>query len=93
MLHPTHLITDRLNFCHYISTILPFLSQADPLIKTARDAQQTPRGAAGVAPTSIRGLDNESSLNRMRAYPLPTKHMSGQMSSTGRRSMQVWADC
>jgi hypothetical protein len=46
-----------------------------------------------VAPTSIRGLDNESSLNRMRAYPLPTKHMSGQMSSTGRRSMQVWADC
>ncbi len=35
------------------------LHQADPLIKTARDAQQTPRGAAGIAPTSIRGLDNE----------------------------------
>jgi hypothetical protein len=60
----------------------------DPIISAVRN--QTPR-VIETAPTSIRGLDNESSLARMKKHPLPTQ-FSNQMLSSARRGPQVWAD-
>lgn len=65
-----------------------WMYQQDPIIAQAHNP--TPR-VIKAAPTSIRGLDNESTLNRMRSYPLPTQ-FSNQMHSSARRAPQVWAD-